>query len=121
MGQENMSHGQAWKSWLCANTQATASDLLVSNIFVPQKVPLSKISDDVIACDLCFGSPPNQNFWLRLWVSCSDMESKVVFEICIWEGLNFFKGLLTNISKNFENNSAKKISNLIACWKIFKV
>ena len=29
-----------------------ASDLPIYNIFVPQKVPLSKISEDVITCDL---------------------------------------------------------------------
>ena len=40
------------KSWLRANTQATASDLPIFNIFVPQKVLLSKISEDVITCDL---------------------------------------------------------------------
>ena len=32
--------------------QATASDLPFYDIFAPQKVPFSKISDDVIACDL---------------------------------------------------------------------
>ena len=43
------------KSWLRANTLATASDL---PIFVPQKVPLSKISEDVMTCDLV---PPIKN------------------------------------------------------------
>ena len=33
-------------------TQATASDLPIFNIFVPQKVFLSKICDDVIACNI---------------------------------------------------------------------
>ena len=42
-----------------------ASDLPFCNIFAPQKVPLSKIFDDVIACDLLF-TPPNQKSWLRL-------------------------------------------------------
>ena len=46
------------KSWLRANTQATASDLPIYNIFVPLKVPLSKISEDVITCDLV---PPIKN------------------------------------------------------------
>ena len=46
------------KSWLRSNKQATAFDLPIDNIFVPQKVPLSKISKDVITCDLI---PPNQN------------------------------------------------------------
>ena len=46
------------KSWLRANTQATASDLPIYNIFVPQKVPLSNISKDVITCDLV---PPIKN------------------------------------------------------------
>ena len=40
---------------------ATASDLPFYDIFAPQKVPILKISDDVIACDLWLGSPPNQN------------------------------------------------------------
>ena len=31
-----------------------ASDLPLYDIFVTQKVPFSKISDDVIACDLWF-------------------------------------------------------------------
>ena len=35
-----------------------ASDLPIYNIFLPQKVPLSKMFDDVIACDLWFPSPP---------------------------------------------------------------
>ena len=38
--------------------QATASDLPFYDIFAPQKITFSKISDDVIACDLWFGSPP---------------------------------------------------------------
>ena len=41
-------------------TQATASDRLMYNIFVPQKV-LSKISDDITPLP-----PPNQKSWLRL-------------------------------------------------------
>ena len=49
------------KAWLCANTQVMASDLSIYNIFVPQKVSHSKISDDVIACDLWFGLPPIKN------------------------------------------------------------
>ena len=52
------------KSWLRANTQATAFDLPIYNIFVPLKVPLSKISEDVITCDLV---PPNQKSWLHLY------------------------------------------------------
>ena len=39
--------------------QATASDLPFYDIIAPQKLPLSKIFDDVIACDLCFG--PSQS------------------------------------------------------------
>ena len=45
------------KSWLRANTQATASYLPIHNIFVPQKVPVSQISEDVITCNLWFGPP----------------------------------------------------------------
>ena len=47
------------KSWLRASTQATASDFPIYNIFVPQKVPLSKISEDVITCDLV--PPPTKH------------------------------------------------------------
>ena len=39
-------------------------DLPFYNIFTPQKVPRSKKSDDIIACDLC---PPNEKSWLRLF------------------------------------------------------
>ena len=41
--------------------QGTALDLLFYDIFAPQKIPVLKISDDVIACDLWFGSPPIKN------------------------------------------------------------
>ena len=41
--------------------QATASDLPFYDIFAPQKVPLLKISDDIIACGLKFGAPPIKN------------------------------------------------------------
>ena len=37
--------------------QATISDLLSYDIFVPQTVLLFKIFDDVISCDLWFGPP----------------------------------------------------------------
>ena len=41
--------------------QATASDLPFYDIFVPQKFPLSKISDDVTACDFWFAPTPIKN------------------------------------------------------------
>ena len=41
--------------------QATASDLPFYDIFAPQKITFSKISDDVIAFDVWFGSPPIKN------------------------------------------------------------
>ena len=41
--------------------QVTASDLLFYDIFALQKVPFLKITDDIIACDLWFGSPPIEN------------------------------------------------------------
>ena len=41
--------------------QATASDLPFYDIFVPQKVPLSEISDDFNACDFWFAPPPIKN------------------------------------------------------------
>ena len=40
--------------------QATASDLPLYDIFAPQKITFSKISDDVIACDLWFGPPQSK-------------------------------------------------------------
>ena len=49
-----------------SQTQATAIDLPIQNVSVPKKVSFSKISDDVIACDLWFAFPPNQKSWLRL-------------------------------------------------------
>ena len=59
------------KILLKRQTQATASDLPFYNIFAPQKVPLLKISDDVIACDLWF-EPPNCYWRIRnsLFNSC---------------------------------------------------
>ena len=41
--------------------QATASDLPFYDIFAPQKITFSQISDDVIACDLWFGPLPINN------------------------------------------------------------
>ena len=41
--------------------QTTASYLPFYDIFAPQKHPILKISDDVIACDLWFGPPPIKN------------------------------------------------------------
>ena len=40
--------------------QATASDLPFYDIFAPQKISFSKISDDVIACNLWFGPPQSK-------------------------------------------------------------
>ena len=45
------------KILITCQTQAKASDLPFYNIFVSKNVRLSKISDDVIACDLWFGVP----------------------------------------------------------------
>ena len=56
----NLSHLLLARSWLSAST-ATASDLSFYDIFAPQKVPLLKISDDVIASDLWFGHTPVKN------------------------------------------------------------
>ena len=49
------------KFYLSANTQATATNLPFYDISVPQKVPLSKNFDNVIACDLWFGPHPIKN------------------------------------------------------------
>ena len=46
--------------------QAKASDHTFYDIFVPQKVPLLKISDDVIACHFCFGPPPQSKILATL-------------------------------------------------------
>ena len=61
--------------------QATASDLPFYDIFAPQKVTFSKISDDVIACDLWFGPPqskilatPMDLKYLQKW-SCISLRS----------------------------------------------
>ena len=51
-----------------------ALDLPFYDIFAPQKVPLLKISDDVIACNLWFGSPQSKS-WLRLWLQWSLTEA----------------------------------------------
>ena len=52
-GWDLSSHLPLAKSWLCANTQALASDLSIYIVFVPQKIILSKNNcDDVIACGL---------------------------------------------------------------------
>ena len=40
--------------------QATASDHKFYDMFVPQKVPLSKISDDVIVCHFWFDPPQSK-------------------------------------------------------------
>ena len=56
-------------SWFVPD-HVTTSELPFYDIFVRQKVPLSKIYDDVIVCDLWF-APPNQKFWLRLWLKSS--------------------------------------------------
>ena len=49
------------KILLYCQQQGKALDLPFHDIFAPQKVPLLKISDDVIACNLWFGPPPIKN------------------------------------------------------------
>ena len=48
-----------------------ASDLQFYDIIAPQKVPLSKISDNVIACDLWFAPPPPQSNILATPMPCT--------------------------------------------------
>ena len=55
------------KILVMCQTQASASDLPIDNIFGPRKVPLSKIYDGVIACDSWF--TPHQKTWLRFWLA----------------------------------------------------
>ena len=45
-----------------------ASDLPFYDIFASQKLPLLKIGDDAIACNLWVGPHLNQKSWLRLCV-----------------------------------------------------
>ena len=45
------------KILVMCQTQGTTIHLPIYNIFVPQKVHVSKISDDVIACDVWFALP----------------------------------------------------------------
>ena len=53
------------KSWLSANRLRL--QIFHSTISLPHKKDsVLEISDDVIACDLWFGPPPNQKSWLRL-------------------------------------------------------
>ena len=59
--------------------QSTASDLPFYDIFAPEKVAFSKIFDDVIACDLWFGPPPQSKIQATpmlivppSWWPCSD-------------------------------------------------
>ena len=46
------------KSWLSVKHRALASNLPLSDIFVPQKVPFLKIYEVVIACDSWFAPLP---------------------------------------------------------------
>ena len=48
------------KILVMCQTQATASDLKIYNIFAPRKFPLSKLFDGVIACDLWVVPTPPQ-------------------------------------------------------------
>ena len=54
-------------------------DLLICNIFVPQKVPLSKISDDVIARDLWFGPPIKNPGYAYIFVPGSPASSSQTY------------------------------------------
>ena len=46
-----------------------ALDLPFYDIFAPQNVPLLKISDDGMACNLLFGPAlPQSKSWLCLWL-----------------------------------------------------
>ena len=49
---------QAGNDFRSSTDQATISDLPPYDIFVPQNLPVWKIFDDVIACDLWFRPPP---------------------------------------------------------------
>ena len=66
----------------------TALDLPIYDIFAPQKVPLLKISDDVIACNLWF-APLQSKTWLRLcgynrYLSPVTITSDVTDQIYVW-------------------------------------
>ena len=57
----HVSHFRHFHFLILVHTQTSASGLPFYDIFVPQKVTLSKIFDDVIACNLWFGPPPIKN------------------------------------------------------------
>ena len=64
--------------------QATASDFPFHDIFAPTKNSSFKVSDDVIACDLWFTSPPtNQKSRLRLCCTGSISRNKNNFLQCV--------------------------------------
>ena len=69
-----------------------------STISLPHKKLLfSKISDDVIACDLWFGPPPIQKSWLRL---CSRMTPRpALFVPCLRVLMQTYLGLSYQIKK----------------------
>ena len=56
----NMSPNLDICTFLTLVNHTTASGLPLNDIFAPQKVSVSKISDDVIACDLRFGPPQSK-------------------------------------------------------------
>ena len=69
---------------------ATISDLPSYDIFVPQKVPLLKIFDDVIACDLWFGLPYQSKIlatainWRLLEKNFEDLFFGEHLRLCPW-------------------------------------
>ena len=56
--------------------QATSFNLPFNDTLTQQKVPLSKISDDVIACDLWFGPLPVKNPSYAYEASLNSTDSK---------------------------------------------
>ena len=85
--------------------QATASDLPFYDIFAPQKVPFSKISDDVILCDLWFGPPQSKILATPMFQQCKNHSQMAMV---------FFNGTMHHailqknakiFLKNFEKNA----------------
>ena len=70
-------------------------DLLSYDIFVPQKVPLLKNFDDVIASDLWFGSL-YQSKILATPINWRLPEKKIFEDLCFWKTLTPWSSALSS-------------------------
>ena len=90
--------------------QVIASNLPFYDIFVPQKVPLSKISDDVIACDFVVCLSPNPKSWLRPWVK-PFFNAKALLNLYYAIFYQYLLHDLIYFVLNFKNLSKEKLSS----------